>query len=276
MSVAADKLKQALGIINPHDVIKYATARDVGPGVFLRYRAQDNGRGGLGAAWQVIRPGYRTDPGASIHDNYRKTFGRDSNGGTRETALVPAKTWAGARYGITDWDTIPGLTGAVFPKPVADLIKTDLKAAAAAARPGNLKVFAGLVMVPTEWNQRVNTETHHYQAEVVVVAASKKAAEELLVEAGAGGLTAAAAITRELRTAMAVTSIAELIAGGVLDLKQPMILVYRRATKDQVIIRADVPELPIVGYFRYRSRAEAEATGLPMDLYVEATVEPQQ
>ena len=129
-SKAWQTLKDRLGIVNPHGVIEYAKARGIGPGVFLDYRAQDLGRGGNSAAWQVFRPGYRTDPTTSIHDQYRKTFKTFSYDHSRKATCDAAKAWAGSRYGITEWGTVPGLPGTVFPKAVADLIKADLKAAA--------------------------------------------------------------------------------------------------------------------------------------------------
>lgn len=126
MSKATDTLKSTLGIANPVEAIKYAADRGVGPGVYVHYRSSD-AQARIWSAWQVLRPGYKTDPAnLATMDRQQKTI---SVTGDRAAKLEEAKKWAGARYGITEWDTIPGLPGEHFPKAVADLIKADLRTA---------------------------------------------------------------------------------------------------------------------------------------------------
>lgn len=47
---------------------------------------------------QVIRPGYRTDPGAHWTDGGNKTFN-----GVSSESVPAAKAWASAQYGIKNW-----------------------------------------------------------------------------------------------------------------------------------------------------------------------------
>lgn len=126
MSKAWDRLK-TLGIGNPVEAVQYAANRGVGPSVYVHYRsATPHAR--IWPAWQVLRPGYKTDRSNLATMDYQQwTLGVH---GDRAARLEEAKAWASARYGIAEWGTIPGLPGEYFPKAVADLIKTDLKNAA--------------------------------------------------------------------------------------------------------------------------------------------------
>lgn len=126
MSKAADILKATLGIANPVEAVRYAAERNVGPGVYVHYRPSSP-QARIWSAWQVLRPGYRTDPSnASTVDYQQKTIGVN---GDRAERLEEAQAWAAGRYKVTEWASIPGLPGEYFPKAVADLIKADLKAA---------------------------------------------------------------------------------------------------------------------------------------------------
>lgn len=122
MSTAADRLRE-LRIFSPHNACTFA-AEHGGTGVYLNYRAQQNGRAFVSAAWQVIRPGYKTDPGSHWQDHGHKTFLRST------TAEQDAKAWAEERYGITEWAKIPGIRGAWFPAGDAAIIRAAVKAAA--------------------------------------------------------------------------------------------------------------------------------------------------
>jgi hypothetical protein len=71
------------------------------------------GRGQLSSRVQVVRPGYRTDTSANAHflDNGHKTFELYHHPGTtserKTAAIAEAQTWAGARYGISEWARDP-------------------------------------------------------------------------------------------------------------------------------------------------------------------------
>lgn len=138
MSKAADELRE-IQIFNGHDVVRlwvaYRTAEGLPslPGVFLYYRPQQPGRGYHPAAYQVMRPGYNTDPDAFWRDNKTKTFtlfARDE----RSQALLAAQQWANERYpalrtesGEIEWATIPGMPGDLFPVQTAQWLKAELK-----------------------------------------------------------------------------------------------------------------------------------------------------
>lgn len=74
--------------------------------VFIRYRSAAQSSAGQTAAWQVIRPGFKTDISAHWTDHGNKTFdvwGRDD----KATQFEAAKAWAAERYGITEWARTP-------------------------------------------------------------------------------------------------------------------------------------------------------------------------
>lgn len=130
MSKAANAL-QAIGIFNPFNAAARAAA-DGGVGVCLDRRPEQRGRASRSAAWQVVRPGSKTDPEAHWQDYGNKTF----TIGYRYTdaeALAAARAWAEDRYQITAWAKIPGLPRAEFPAGDAALVKAALKTARKAA-----------------------------------------------------------------------------------------------------------------------------------------------
>lgn len=139
------------------------------------------------------------------------------------------------------------------------------------ARPArNLKVFAAYAtMVPTEWKRVVNPETSHHQADVVIVAATKAQAIEMLTAAGTDRVDAET-IVRASRQAMATSAVEALMDAGIVDLKQPVAVVYRRSVKGQPIARVDVEGLPVVGTWQYRRPSDAAERGDSYGLYVEA------
>jgi hypothetical protein len=127
MSRTSGKL-QALQIYNPHNAASYA-AKHGGLGVYLHRRLQQPGRGFVSAAWQVCRPGYKTNPDGHWQDNGHQTF----TIGLRHTAAeaeTAAKAWAEERYGITEWAKIPGLRRAWFPAGDAAIVEAAVKEAA--------------------------------------------------------------------------------------------------------------------------------------------------
>ncbi|MGW8431718.1 hypothetical protein ACWGJ9_11545 [Curtobacterium citreum] len=72
----------------------------------------------------VLRSGFLTDPNSSYPRDRNKRFpGRTATG----PSLAEAAAWADARYGMTEWVKLPGFTGYLFPKPMADWAKQVAK-----------------------------------------------------------------------------------------------------------------------------------------------------
>lgn len=128
MSKASDEVRDLLDIFNPHNASTFAKERG-GLGVYLSYRPVQTGRAYRGAAWQVVRPGHKTDPSPDAHwrDYGHKTFGVFSI--TRDQAEQQAREWASQRYGIEEWVKVAGLPGALYPAQDAQIIKDAVKAA---------------------------------------------------------------------------------------------------------------------------------------------------
>lgn len=130
MSKAEERLR-SLGIVNPYGVMYLA--REVGvPPVAIVYEPADNRMGGHGARWQVHHATERTaPPGAHFQDHGRKSFnlyGREGDSHQRrESARLSAVDWTNAKYGTDEWSTVPGMRGALFPKPLADHVRKILK-----------------------------------------------------------------------------------------------------------------------------------------------------
>lgn len=79
--------------------------------------------------WQVVRPGFKTDPDAHWKDNGHKTFyvwRRDE----KAAQLEAAKAWAGEKYGITEWARSPfgGWGDAAFVKARTAELKAEMVA----------------------------------------------------------------------------------------------------------------------------------------------------
>lgn len=129
MSAARDALVELLSIYNAHNACTYA-AEHGGTGIYITYRPQQTGRGYLNAAWQVVRPGFHTNPDGHWRDRGHKTF-NVFRSTTREEQEKLAKEWASTRYGVTEWVKIPGLPYAWFPAQDRDIIKAALRAAKA-------------------------------------------------------------------------------------------------------------------------------------------------
>ena len=124
MSKLQDALR-AHRIINAYDLAKaYAAAiSDALPYISFS----------KGGAWdfsghRVLRSGYLTDPGNGFpHDRNKRFPGRTASG----SSLAEAQAWADARYGVAEWVKLPGFTGYLFPKPMADWAKQLAKTAPA-------------------------------------------------------------------------------------------------------------------------------------------------
>lgn len=127
------------GIINGHDVARVAKAHGLPP-VYVDYTAGESGRAWRPARWSVTHLDHQTDPDAHwMHHGTKVFLTLHHPGSTREAkeaARQAALAWAGERYGVTEWATIPGVFGgkALFPKPVADLVNAAVKQARKAAR----------------------------------------------------------------------------------------------------------------------------------------------
>jgi hypothetical protein len=96
------KLTEQLGTVGIHNAWGFAGHGNV----YIGYTPGDSGRGGRSANWQVIRPGYKTDPKGPWYNNGYKTFsvyGRVD----KEPKLNEAKQWVSERYGIKEWARTP-------------------------------------------------------------------------------------------------------------------------------------------------------------------------
>lgn len=91
-------------------------------GVYISYRPQANGRAYHPAAWQIIRPGFSTDPDGHWRDDGHKTFTVYAPATAEKQAkLEEAKAWVGEKYGYREWERtnrIEYATGDWFPAPV--------------------------------------------------------------------------------------------------------------------------------------------------------------
>lgn len=123
---AADDLR-LLGVVNSHDLCRWATRNGYDKSaVFVAYRPQDKW---TLAGWQVIRPGYQTDPGGHWSNFGDKTF--DGTGSeVRDAALA----WASERYGVTEWKGMTGLGSDRFPADLVALAKAAIRDAKRSAR----------------------------------------------------------------------------------------------------------------------------------------------
>lgn len=127
MSKANDRLR-AIGIHNSWEVMTRAARDGLKEDVWIYYQPGTTGRSSRTARWVVDSTSQKTDPGGHWMDYNRKVF--PTYGGVKERPekLTEALMWVADKYGITDWEKIPGVYGtALFPKSVADHIKSLLK-----------------------------------------------------------------------------------------------------------------------------------------------------
>ena len=127
------ELLRSLRIFNPYDAATFASRRG-GAGVYIAYRPQQTGRAYQPAAWQVIRPGFRTDPDSHWRDGLNKTFvvfepRPGSHMSDKELQRAAAEEWASDRYKVAGWVKIPGVPGALFPDQDAAIIKAAVREA---------------------------------------------------------------------------------------------------------------------------------------------------
>lgn len=102
---------------------------------FIAYRPQE---GVFGSRWQVVRPGFKTDPSAHWSDHGYKTFtvfGQDgaTHARKKELARGEAEEWASERYGINEWKKDP--FGSYGEASFIDARIRELKTAVKAQRP---------------------------------------------------------------------------------------------------------------------------------------------
>lgn len=129
----AEQALRAIGIINTWDVVKrYGEAHpehERGHDVVLCRRLDTSRkRGGQAGAWQVCRPGYKTNPSGHWTDHGHKTFGVYGRSVHTE-ALQQAREWATERYGDQQWERLPGIRHDLFPAPVVAWVKAQQRAA---------------------------------------------------------------------------------------------------------------------------------------------------
>ena len=101
---------RALSIFNEWDLAKTQPE----PQVCIIYRSQRTGRASCSAAWQILRPGYQTDPKGHWTNSYNKTFWCYNTGEDKEPQRLSAIAWATERYDITEWERSP--FGSYHPK----------------------------------------------------------------------------------------------------------------------------------------------------------------
>lgn len=120
------KITEALrthGIFNPHALLKEARSQGLHD-VYIEYSPAERGRGHRAARWQVIRPGYKTDPDGHWMDHGHMTFSV-WRGAEKAEKKKDAILWASKRYNIPveDWVVCPGFPGVLVPSEVATFAK---------------------------------------------------------------------------------------------------------------------------------------------------------
>lgn len=119
-------------MFNAHSLCReYAEATGNPVPVYVGYRTQESGRAYQSAAWQVHRPGYKTDPEGHWRDYGDKTFNVFAPMTVEKaTKLEEAKAWASERYGVTAWartDRIAGATDCWFPVEVVEWLESEIR-----------------------------------------------------------------------------------------------------------------------------------------------------
>lgn len=167
-------LREHLFIGNTADLVKRTEA-----GIYLSYRTQQLGRAYQSAAWQVLRPGYKTDPGGHWQDHGQKTFSVYQPREEKDAVLEQAKAWVSERYGIKGWERTP--FGDYV--PAGTMAKVDALLAEAKANP-TPKLWTVRMLVPSSWPDERPEEQRH-EAEVRLVANTRREAVQVLRATGA-------------------------------------------------------------------------------------------
>lgn len=116
-------------IHNPHGlcaaVMEWFPDRKV---VYVDYRPQETGRAFLSAAWQVVRPGFKTDPNSYWRDYGHKTFDVWRPGKDKEPKRLEAIAWASERYGFDPDEWVKTPFGSYMPASVLAPVLKELLA----------------------------------------------------------------------------------------------------------------------------------------------------
>lgn len=107
MSAVKDKLR-ARRILNTQQLVREYAAATGRPGVYVSYQGRFNERSPIGPRWQVVRPGFKTDPAAGWYDYGCKSF-PCTGYGRFAPERIAAIGWASERYRypISDWADSP-------------------------------------------------------------------------------------------------------------------------------------------------------------------------
>ena len=109
------------GIVTPEDLALWARKR----GMLSVYIQWLPARGAYPSHWQVVRPGYKTDPKAPAWQRGNKTWICDSLK-EKNQAEENARYWASAHFDVDGWVRIEGLGGALFPDLVARELRSHI------------------------------------------------------------------------------------------------------------------------------------------------------
>lgn len=97
-SRAQQETYELLHLVNDYDLLSaYARTTGLPVPAMVSYRRAQTGRAYHPAAWQVIRPGYRTDPAGHWRDGYHRTF-PVVTATDKKSQLTAAQRWAEWRY----------------------------------------------------------------------------------------------------------------------------------------------------------------------------------
>ena len=95
------KFTEQLKKLNIYNSYSYAGKGNV----FINYTGKGDYRSYQSPQFQIIRPGYQTDPDSPWYNNGNKTF--LVFGKTKPETLEEAKKWASERYEIKEWEKTP-------------------------------------------------------------------------------------------------------------------------------------------------------------------------
>jgi hypothetical protein len=105
---------KGFGLLEPKDVMSFATQRGLSPLVYVEWRPERK-RIGQTAGWEVFGP----------NDGYK--FFQVSRPHNKSGMLAVAQTWAYQRYGVREWARLQGMPGVYFPKTITDVVRHALR-----------------------------------------------------------------------------------------------------------------------------------------------------